>query len=210
MNEEALEREPTSCDTGQDGPVDLQSFLACLERVGKSPEQVSVHHLIDAIGSRSFGPMILLPGVLAISPLTGIPGIATAIAVFVMLVSGQLLLGRDHFWLPRWVLERNVSRRKLRKSLRLLQKPARWVDKVVKSRMRVLTSRPAHFVTALLCILIAATMPVLDLVPFANTTAGLALTSFALSLIARDGLLFLLALGFCTGIVWFILELLVL
>ncbi|KUM44562.1 exopolysaccharide biosynthesis protein [Pseudomonas sp. EpS/L25] len=209
MKDEALEREPVSCDTGQDGPVDLQSFLACLERVGNSPEQVSVHHLIDAIGSRSFGPMILLPGVLAISPLTGIPGIATAIAVFVMLVSGQLLLGRDHFWLPRWVLQRNVSRRKLRKSLRLLQKPARWVDKVVKSRMRVLTSRPAHFVTALLCILIAATMPVLDLVPFANTTAGLALTSFALSLIARDGLLFLLALGFCSGIVWFILELLV-
>ncbi|WP_144959260.1 exopolysaccharide biosynthesis protein [Pseudomonas oryzihabitans] len=209
MKEEALEREPASCDTGQDGPVDLQSFLACLERVGNSPSQVSVQHLIDAIGSRSFGPMILLPGVLAISPLTGIPGIATAIAVFVMLVSGQLLLGRDHFWLPRWVLQRSVSRGKLRKSLRLLQKPARWVDKVVKSRLRILTSRPAHFVTALLCILIAATMPVLDLVPFANTTAGLALTSFALSLIARDGLLFLLALGFCTGILWFILELLV-
>ncbi len=209
MKEEALEREPTRCDTGQEGPVDLQSFLACLERVGNSPELVSVRHLIDAIGSRSFGPMILLPGVLAISPLTGIPGIATAIAVFVMLVSAQLLIGRDHFWLPHWVLERNVSRRKLRKSLRLLQKPARWVDKVVKPRLRVLTSRPAHFVTALLCILIAATMPVLDLVPFANTTAGLALTSFALSLIARDGLLFLLALGFCTGIVWFVLELVV-
>jgi hypothetical protein len=209
MKEEALEREPTHCDTGQEGPVDLQSFLACLERVGNSPELVSVRHLIDAIGSRSFGPMILLPGVLAISPLTGIPGIATAIAIFVMLVSAQLLIGRDHFWLPHWVLERNVSRRKLRKSLRLLQKPARWVDKVVKPRLRVLTSRPAHFVTALLCILIAATMPVLDLVPFANTTAGLALTSFALSLIARDGLLFLLALGFCTGIVWFVLELVV-
>ena len=63
MKEEALEREPASCDTGQDGPVDLQSFLACLERVGNSPSQVSVQHLIDAIGSRYFGPMLLLPGV---------------------------------------------------------------------------------------------------------------------------------------------------
>ncbi|WP_252977157.1 hypothetical protein [Pseudomonas oryzihabitans] len=56
MKDEALEHEPASCDAGQDGPVDLQSFLACLERVGNSPNQVSVRHLIDAIGSRSFGP----------------------------------------------------------------------------------------------------------------------------------------------------------
>ena len=40
-------------------------------------------------------------------------------------------------------------------------------------------------------------MPPLEIVPFANTTSGLALTAFGLALIAYDGVLITLALAFC-------------
>ncbi|TWI55580.1 hypothetical protein IQ22_01506 [Pseudomonas duriflava] len=204
----ALEDDDYACAPEDDSPINLETFLTCLEEVGRSPEKVSVRHLIDAIGSRSFGPLILLAGLIALSPLTGIPGIATLVSVYVVLVSGQLLLGRRHFWLPRWVLKRQVPRNKLRKSLRLLHPVARVVDRFLQPRLTFLTKGLFRYLTALLCILIALSMPVLDLVPFANTTAGAALTAFALSLIARDGFLFLLASGFCVGIIWIIVRLL--
>ncbi len=46
---------------------------------------------------------------------------------------------------------------------------------------------------AIFCIVIAAGMPLMKLVPFSATTAGVALAAFGLALIAHDGLLALLA-----------------
>jgi hypothetical protein len=196
------------CGNEDDNPASLEAFLSCLEKVGRSPEKVSVGHLINAIGSRSYGPLLLLAGLVTLSPLTGIPGIATAVAIYVILVSVQLLIGRRHFWLPRWVLKRQVPRGKLRKSLHMMHPTARFLDRFIKPRLKFLTTGPFQHVTALLCILIALCMPVLDLVPFANTTAGAAMTAFAISLIARDGLVFLLASSFFGGIVWLLIRLL--
>jgi hypothetical protein len=48
--------------------------------------------------------------------------------------------------------------------------------------------------------MIALAIPPMELVPFAATIAGAALTAFALSLIADDGLLMLIALGFTAGV----------
>lgn len=196
------------CSAESDSPASLEAFLSCLEEVGRSPEKVSVGHLIDAIGSRSYGPLLLLAGIIALSPLTGIPGVATVISIYVVLVSVQLLIGRKHFWLPRWALKRQVPRGKLRKSLRMLHPTARFVDRFLKPRLTFLTKGIFQHITALLCIGVAVCMPVLDLVPFANTTAGAAMTAFAISLIARDGLIFLLASGFYCGIVWLLISLL--
>jgi hypothetical protein len=59
----------------------------------------------------------------------------------------------------------------------------------------MLTGKVGTYVIALVCILVAATMPPLELIPFAATAAGAALTAFGLSLIAHDGVMVLIALG---------------
>jgi hypothetical protein len=55
------------------------------------------------------------------------------------------------------------------------------------------------YVIAIVCIVIAAATPVMEAVPFIANGAGAALTAFALSLIAHDGLLTLLAFLFTAG-----------
>jgi hypothetical protein len=61
----------------------------------------------------------------------------------------------------------------------------------------VLTHSVALYAIAVLCIVIAVTMPPLEVVPFANSTAGGALMAFGLALIAHDGVLVVIALAFC-------------
>lgn len=49
---------------------------------------------------------------------------------------------------------------------------------------------------AVVCLGIAATMPTMELVPLSSNAAGIALAAYGLSLIARDGLLALIAFVF--------------
>lgn len=180
--------------------TELNGLVPLLDRlrdVTEESETLSVEDVLDAVGRRSFGPLLLLAGLIAVSPLIGdIPGVPTLIGVFVVLVAGQLLVGRKHFWLPRWLVRRSIAPGKLRKAAELLRRPARFVDRLLKVRITVLTEGAGVRVIALACTLIGAAMPVMEVVPFSATAGGLALTAFGLALVARDGLLAALALAF--------------
>lgn len=174
-----------------------KSLEDLLDRIGESAaerEPVSLGAILDAIGRRSFGPLLLLAGLVTLAPIIGdIPGIPTVMALLVLLTAGQLLFRREHFWLPSWLLRRSVSQDGLCKALAWLRPPARFLDRWTRPRLRRFARGPAFYAIAGVCILIALGMPVMELVPFSANGAGLALTAFGLSLIARDGLLALIA-----------------
>jgi hypothetical protein len=184
----------------------LEKVLDRLDQVGQGQERVSLEAIVDIVGDRSFGPVLLVLGLIPLSPLSGIPGVSTAIAVMVLLVAGQLLLGRSCCWLPRWLVRRSVPRAKLERSLRLMRPLARFVDKLLRPRLTALTGSAATYTIAALCIIIALIMPLLEVIPFANTTAGAALTAFGLALIAKDGLLVLISVLFCGASLMLILR----
>ncbi|WP_280571181.1 exopolysaccharide biosynthesis protein, partial [Chromohalobacter sp. 296-RDG] len=119
----------------------------------------------------------------------------------VLLVAGQLLVGRRTFWLPRWLLKRSVSCAKLDKAVTWMRKPARAIDRLLKPRLTWLTQRAGTYLVALFCFLIALAMPLMEVVPFSANGAGLALMMFGLSLMANDGLWALLALILTGGTV---------
>ncbi|HEX3034414.1 MAG TPA: exopolysaccharide biosynthesis protein [Thermodesulfobacteriota bacterium] len=77
-----------------------------------------------------------------------------------------------------------------------MRSPARFVDRLLRPRLTIFTHQTAAYVIAIVCVVIAAAMPVMELVPFSANVAGAALTAFGLSLIAHDGLLALLAFVF--------------
>ncbi len=56
-------------------------------------------------------------------------------------------------------------------------------------RQSWLTERPAIYVVAGACVVIALPIPLLELVPFASHVPGLAFSMFGLALTAHDGLL---------------------
>jgi hypothetical protein len=176
-----------------------QSLEDLLDRIGTAAsqrEQVALGTILDATGRRSFGPLILLAGLVTLAPIIGdIPGMPTIMALLVLLTAGQLLFRREHFWLPDWLLRRTVSQNGLSKALSWLRPPARFLDHWTRPRLRRFAQGMGTVPIAGVSIVIALGMPVMELIPFSANGAGIALTAFGLALIARDGLLALLAFG---------------
>lgn len=182
-----------SADTEGNGAIRLVELLEQLQHAGRNAETVSLEAILDCVGQRSFAPFLLVAGLITLAPLIGdIPGVPTLMAGLVALSAGQLLLGREHIWLPAWLLQRRTPRHRYVQALRWLMRPAGWVDKLLKPRLRRLTRPPAHLAVALTCLLIALAMPPMELIPFTANGAGLALTLFGLALFADDGLMALL------------------
>lgn len=174
-------------------PSNLSTLLDILESTGGHPDSVSLDAILDTLGRRSFAPFLLVAGIITLAPLIGdIPGVPTLMASLVALSAAQILIGRDHVWLPQWLLERRVSRARFTKALRWMRKPARWIDRLLRPRLTRLTRPPAHLLVALTCLLIALAMPPMEVVPFSANGAGIALTLFGLGLVANDGLMALL------------------
>ncbi|EPC04634.1 hypothetical protein L861_04755 [Litchfieldella anticariensis FP35 = DSM 16096] len=176
-------------------PVNLGQLLECLDRIEHNGRRVSLGDLLDAVGRRSFGPLLLVAGVVTLAPIIGdIPGVPTLMACMVLLVAVQLLLRREHFWLPEWLLARSISGQSLDKAIHWLRKPAHYIDRLLQPRFPLLMSEVGVSLIAVSCVLIALAMPPMEVVPFTANGAGLALTGFGLALIAKDGLMASLAL----------------
>ena len=187
-------------------PDSLDELLDRFDEAAEADE-VSFDDLMDMVGRRSFGSLLLLAGLITLAPVVGdVPGVPTIIGVFVFLVAGQLLFGMDHFWLPRWLLERSVQSDHLNTAVRWMRKPARVVDKMLKARYTAFVNGTAKYVIAAVCVGVALSMPVMEFVPFSANAAGAVLTAFGLSLITRDGLVALAAFAI-TGLSYFLIAL---
>ncbi|WP_269537649.1 exopolysaccharide biosynthesis protein [Cerasicoccus fimbriatus] len=186
-------------------PHDLSEMLDRLEYNG-SEDKVTIASMMDSVGRRGFGPLMLIPGLIAMSPLSGIPTLPSILGVMVVLIAGQLLIGKKVFWLPRKILDRSVDKEKFDKGIGAVRPVARFVDKLIGPRLTFLTQGPAVYATALICVVVGATMPPLEILPFLATTAGSVLTIFSLSLIARDGLLALIGYTLTGGLIYLVVA----
>lgn len=181
--------------------VALEELLDRIEAANEGKDRVRFETAFEAVGQRSFGPMLLLPGLIAASPLSGIPGMPTLVGIMVFLIVGQLLIGREQFWLPQFVLRRSISRARFDQAMRMLRKGARIIDRFLKPRLTFMTDGPGAYVIAGFCLVLSLAAPALELLPFVITGVGLAVSAFGLALLAHDGLLALIAYLVCGAIV---------
>src|SRR5690606_14041765 len=148
---------------------EVSNLAQLLERIEAAAEgeRVSLDDILDSVGRRSFGPVLLLAGLITLMPVIGdIPGMPSLMGLMVLVTAGQLLFHREHFWLPRWLLQRSLARPKLCKGLSWLRKPATRVDKVLRERLIWFTKGPGTLLIALTCCAIALAMTPMELVPF--------------------------------------------
>lgn len=175
----------------------INTVEAVLDHVGEAARRhdpVSVETILDTIGQRSFGPVLVLIGLVILAPVVGdIPGVPTIMAVILFLLSIQLMLNRSHLWLPRWLLNRCIAADKFLRAVGHLHRPAQIIDRLIRCRLTVFIRGGAVHMVAASCMLIAIVIPPMEMIPFSANLAGAVLTLFGLALIGRDGLLALLA-----------------
>lgn len=182
---------------------ELKSLDQLFDRICKGAdtdaEEVSLGSIIDEVGRRSFGPLILLAGLITLAPIIGdIPGVPTIMAIFVLLSAGQMLLHREHIWLPGWLLNRSIKQDSIYKAVEWLRSPAQFMDRWLKPRLELFVRGIGMHIIATACVIIALAMPLMEMIPFSANGAGAALTAFGLAMITHDGLLALLALIIAT------------
>jgi hypothetical protein len=177
----------------------IDHVIACSVRNGPALNghgRVSVADLMDTIGERSFGPLLLVPSLIAVSPVGAIPGLPAITSVVIVLIAAQILLGHEHFWIPGWLARRSIDAHKMERGLGAFRPVARFIDHLLLPRMPWLTRGPFLYAIALLCLLIGLVTPVLELVPLGGIPPNAAVVAFSLAITARDGLWALLAFGF--------------
>lgn len=180
-------------------PVDIEQLLDRIEAGSENRAYVSIGEMMDSVGRRTFGPVILLVGLILVTPLSGVPGMPTLMGLLTLLTLGQVLMGRKHFWLPGWLSQRQVPRQKLVQGLELLRLPAKRIDRLIRPRLTFLVKGLGLYVMALACMVIAVVMPATEIVPFSASIAGLALMAFGLAMISKDGCIALFAWAIALG-----------
>ncbi len=176
----------------------VTDILGKLRELADKKQRVSIGDVLDAIGDRSYGPAIMIPALIEITPIGGIPGVPTILAAIIALTAAQLLFGKEHLWLPGFVQKRSVSEGKLHDAADKLDGIAAKLDQWFHGRLPRFTGGMWPRIAAAFIIVLCCTVPPLELVPFASTAPMAVIAAFGLALLVRDGLLMLIALGLST------------
>ncbi|MBB4658185.1 exopolysaccharide biosynthesis protein [Parvularcula dongshanensis] len=155
--------------------------------------KISIGDVVNGFGSQSYAPFLIVPALIEISPLGGVPGVPSFLAFIVAVVAVQMLIGRKQLWLPGFIERRAVSTDKIHGATKKLRHVTDWIDRHTTDRLDALTKRGGTRAAAICCILLAATVPPLELLPFASTAPMAAILAFGIALLVRDGLLMLFA-----------------
>lgn len=166
-----------------------QSLAANLRPLLRSrAAHLTVGEMVDKIeGDGGLGPVLFVLTLPVLLPLP--PGMSMVLALPLLMVAPQILLGRKRIWLPPMLKRRTVDRRELAKLLRRLMPMIKRAETVVRPRLSFLTGRVGAGMIGLACTLIALVL-VLP-IPFANLAPALAMAVFAIGLTRRDGLVVL-------------------
>lgn len=168
-----------------------RAFSEVLRDLGLSrAPRLSLAEGVAAFGERAFAAVMLLVALLNLLPWP--PGGTTVLGLPLILLSLQLMRRRRTVWLPVWMMRAQVDRRAYRRFLRYLVPPVRWVERLSRPRLPILTGRSAQMLLGLVTLVLAVilTLPI----PFGNLAPATAIAIISLGVMQRDGVMVLLGL----------------
>lgn len=159
-------------------------------------DEVCLRDLFNEMGERAFGPTLLICALPEALPLP-IAGISAFVAMPLMLVSGQLVLGFQQPWLPDWLLDQHFKQEHCEQvisgAITLLEK----LEYFVEPRWSFFTSPEAERCVGVILLFLSfiIALPI----PFGNMLPAIAIVMICLGLIEKDGLVIAIS-GMVAGI----------
>jgi hypothetical protein len=166
-----------------DAPPTSELLIRIVERCPEG--QVSVGNLIDELGDRAFGIILLILSIPVAIP--GPPGLPVIFGTPMLVFAAQLWLGHDRPWLPGFVRRREFPRISLLSVLRRVRPTLAFLENVCRPRLLPLTEpkgeRWLGAYILLSCIVLINPVPI----PFSHLPLAWALTVLFLGYVERDG-----------------------
>ena len=183
---------------------DAHNLDGILEELRREAEKhdasdVSVGDLVDALDEQGYGAALAILPLIELTPVGGIPGVPTILALMLATLCIRLLLGHEHLWVPGFIRRRTLKRSRVETSVGYLKPWALRIDKRLHERLTPFAGSAAQRTAAVVILILLLSVPPLELVPFATSAPMIVIAVFGLGLLFRDGLLMLL--GFAGSVV---------
>ena len=161
------------------------SRLSDIVRSMDSSQDTTIGELADSLGERAFGALMFIFAVPNAIPMP--PGTSAILGLPLVILTWQVLMGRQTLWLPRMVRQRRISKEMLHTFVTKVTPVMAKLERVLKPRLGiVVTSDLAERLIGLVAFPLAL---ILFLpIPFGNIPPALAIACLALGLAERDGL----------------------
>jgi hypothetical protein len=166
----------------QDNPE--HGFIGVVGRLSREsgPDGLTIREIVDRMDERAFGLLILILAIPCLLP--AVQGVPQIVAVPMLLLAGQVLMGRSEPWLPEGVLKRRISKSWLDRMAEFAAKRMGWFERLSRPRLRVLATGFGEKLAAVMIVLgVICILP-----PVTNTVPSLGISLLAMGLIQRDGL----------------------
>lgn len=166
-----------------------QSVSSLLGNISKDGEKdVSLGDIVSRFEDRGFGPLLLVPSLIALLPTGAIPGVPTLCGITLFLICIQVALGKSSPWLPKRLTDKKISTNKVDSAVEKAEPFVEKTEKLLRPRLTTLSQTPAKNIIAAYCAVAALCMIPLEALPFAVALPASALAITALGMINRDGL----------------------
>ena len=153
--------------------------------VGNPHDQVSFGRILDELGERSFGLLLIVLALPNCLPFPGVPGTSFVTGAAIFYIAIQLILARDEPTFPRWLNRKSFSRANLARFVTKTNPFLRWLEKPVRPRLTPVVAGLGERVIGLVALIHAVTLALP--IPMGNLPQGVALVLLAMALIELDG-----------------------
>lgn len=151
-----------------------------------SGETIRLGDLIQSLGSRAFGPTLLLCALPEALPLP-VAGVSAIIGTPLFIFSLQLLLGYRAPRIPKWLSKREFRRKDFEKAIHYVLRYLARFEKVVRPRWQFATTPVVERLLGLLFLILA--FVIMLPIPLGNMLPAIAIVVISLGLIEADGVL---------------------
>jgi len=156
-----------------------------LEQIGARPgRKVKVADLLETFGDRAFGALMFVFAAPLILPMP--PGVSALLGAPLMFITAQWMLGRKTLWLPKVLLERDMSMADFRALSAKLSPYLEKIERRLRPRLTFMYNPVGDRLVGLLCFVLS--LIVFLPIPFGNMLPSFAIAAFAIGGAERDGL----------------------
>ena len=182
-----------------------QRFSTVLRRLTERPDdRITLRTIVEAFQERAFGALLFILAVPNVLPLP--PGASSVFGAPLLLVAGQLTIGRSQLWLPGFLSERSFKTADLKRIVDKILPFLRRSERLLRPRLEFMFGPVGDRIIGFICLLLATIifLPIL----FANMAPAWGVCFLALALLQHDGLAAIL--GFVatvlTGIILYLIS----
>lgn len=182
-------------------PRETASHVLHRLSIGRPEDKVSFAEMLDTLGERGFGLLLMVLAIPNLLPFPGVPGVSFVTGMAIFYIAIQLLLARDEPALPVWIGQKSFTRGQLSRFIVKTSPFLRWLERPIRPRWNPVVARFGGRLIGLVALIHAVTLALP--IPMGNLPQAVALILFALALIELDGLMAVLGyLASIAAIAW--------